>query len=53
MTNIALLIAGGIGSRMQQAVPKQFMTVLDKPVIIYTLEAFQKHPSIDVIAVFV
>ena len=36
---------------MQQAVPKQFMTVLDKPVIIYTLEAFEKHPSIDIIAV--
>ncbi len=51
MTNIGLIIAGGVGARMQQAVPKQFMTVLDKPVIIYTLEAFEKHPSIDVIAV--
>ena len=36
---------------MLQAVPKQFMTVYDKPVIIYTLEAFERHPSIDVIAV--
>lgn len=51
MTNIALIIAGGVGARMQQAVPKQFMTVLDKPVIIYTLEAFEKHPSIDIIGV--
>jgi len=49
--NIGLIIAGGVGARMQQAVPKQFMTVKDKPVIIYTLEAFEKHPSIDVIAV--
>lgn len=51
MTTIGLLIAGGVGSRMQNAVPKQFMTVMDKPVIIYTLEKFEKHPSIDVIAV--
>ena len=49
MTTIGLIIAGGVGARMQQAVPKQFMTVMDKPVIIYTLEAFEKHPSIDVI----
>lgn len=51
MANIGLLIAGGSGTRMQFAVPKQFMTVMDKPVIIYTLEAFERHPSIDVIAV--
>lgn len=51
MTTIGLIIAGGTGSRMQYAVPKQFMTVLDKPVIIYTLETFEKHPAIDVIAV--
>ena len=51
MTNIALIIAGGVGSRMQQAIPKQFMTVLDKPIIAYTMEKFEKHPTIDVIAV--
>lgn len=51
MTNIGLIIAGGSGSRMRFAVPKQFMTVMDKPVIIYTLERFENHPSIDVIAV--
>lgn len=51
MTNIGLIIAGGIGARMQQAVPKQFMTVFDKPIIVYTMEKFEKHPSIDVIAV--
>ena len=49
--NVALIIAGGSGSRMRFAVPKQFMTVLDKPVIIYTLEAFERHPAIDVITV--
>ncbi|MFT8668781.1 MAG: IspD/TarI family cytidylyltransferase [Liquorilactobacillus hordei] len=49
--NIALIIAGGVGKRMQQDIPKQFLTIDNKPVIIYTLEAFQQHPSIDVIAV--
>lgn len=51
MANIALLIAGGSGNRMGQSIPKQFLTVNERPVIIYTLEAFQKHPEIDVIAV--
>ena len=36
---------------MQQDVPKQFLTVNEKPIIVYTLEAFQKHPQIDVIGV--
>ncbi|MEY8332168.1 IspD/TarI family cytidylyltransferase [Lachnospiraceae bacterium 47-T17] len=49
--NIALIIAGGSGARMQQDIPKQFLSVNDKPVIIYTLEAFQRHPEIEVIAV--
>lgn len=49
--NIALLIAGGSGARMHQNIPKQFLTVNERPVIVYTLEAFQKHPEIDEIAV--
>lgn len=49
--NIALIIAGGSGQRMGQDIPKQFLNVQDKPVIIYTLEAFQKHPNIDAIEV--
>lgn len=49
--NIALIIAGGSGKRMQQEIPKQFLNVNDKPIIIYTLEAFQKHPDIDEIGV--
>lgn len=51
MANIALLIAGGSGARMHQDIPKQFLTVNEKPVIAYTLEAFQKHADIDSIAV--
>ena len=49
--NIALIIAGGVGARMHQDIPKQFINVYDKPVIIYTLEAFQNHPNIDAIEV--
>ncbi len=51
MSNIALIIAGGSGNRMQQDIPKQFLTVNERPVIVYTLEAFEKHPEIDAIAV--
>ena len=51
MTTIGLIIAGGVGARMQQAIPKQFMTVYDKPIIAYTMEKFENHPAIDVIAV--
>lgn len=51
MANIALIIAGGVGTRMGQDIPKQFISVNDKPVIVYTLEAFQKHPDIDSIEV--
>ena len=49
--NIAVIIAGGVGSRMGQDIPKQFINVYDKPIIIYTLEGFQKHPLIDAIEV--
>lgn len=49
--NIAIIIAGGSGSRMGQDIPKQFINVYDKPVLIYTLEGFQRHPEIDAIEV--
>lgn len=49
--NVAIIIAGGSGSRMGQEIPKQFINVYDKPIIIYTLEGFQKHPMVDAIEV--
>jgi 2-C-methyl-D-erythritol 4-phosphate cytidylyltransferase len=49
--NVAIIIAGGSGHRMGQDLPKQFINVYDKPVLIYTLESFQKHPQIDAIEV--
>ena len=48
---IALLTAAGVGSRMKQDIPKQFLHIENKPLIIYTLEVFQAHPSIDSIIV--
>ena len=42
-------MAGGVGSRLGAKVPKQFVEVLGKPVIAYTMEHFQNHPEIDAI----
>lgn len=53
MSNIVILTAGGIGSRTHQDIPKQFLSVENKPIIIYTLEAFQRHPNIDEICVVI
>ena len=49
--NAAIIIAGGVGSRMGLDIPKQFVHIYGKPVIIYTLEGFQRHPEIDAIEV--
>lgn len=48
MENIAIILAGGTGERMgDNTVPKQFLTVEGKPVLVYTLEPFQRHEEID------
>ncbi|WEK13799.1 MAG: IspD/TarI family cytidylyltransferase [Candidatus Microbacterium phytovorans] len=50
--NIALIFAGGIGSRMSsQNLPKQFLEIHGKPLIVHTLQHFQDHPEIDGVAV--
>lgn len=46
---VAIVIAGGVGSRMGANIPKQFVEVDGKPVLFYTLEAFEKHPMVDAI----
>ena len=51
MSTIAILTAAGTGARTHQDIPKQFLHVENKPIIIYTLEAFQQHSSIDEICV--
>ena len=51
MNTVALIVAAGKGQRTRQDIPKQFINVYDKPILIYTLENFQKHPEIDDIVV--
>lgn len=49
--NTAIVIAAGVGQRTGQCIPKQFINVLDKPIIAYTLEKFQRSKKIDSIGV--
>lgn len=50
--NIAVIFAGGTGQRMHSKdVPKQFLKMHKKPIIIYTLEIFENHPDIDAIVI--
>ncbi|MBB3086896.1 IspD/TarI family cytidylyltransferase [Geodermatophilus sabuli] len=47
---VAIVFAGGLGSRMVKAqLPKQFITIRDKPVLVHTLEHFQSHPEVGAI----
>ena len=43
--NTAIILAGGVGSRVGANVPKQFIEVNGKPVLVYTIEIYQKHPG--------
>ena len=50
--NAVLIFAGGTGQRMNsRTVPKQFLELHGKPIIIYTLEQFEYHPLVDGIVV--
>lgn len=45
--NIAIIFAGGSGRRMGAGMPKQFLEINGKPIIIHTLDNFQNSPLID------
>lgn len=50
--NVAVIFAGGIGTRINaRALPKQFLEIHGKPIIIHTLEQFEQHPEIDAISI--
>lgn len=49
--NVALILAGGVGNRLGASIPKQFIEVLGKPVLAYTIEAFERHPEIDAVLI--
>ena len=47
----AMILAGGVGSRVGADRPKQFVEIFGKPVVVYTIEIFQKNSNIDAIEV--
>lgn len=51
--NTAIILAGGVGSRMGVDKPKQYLIVDEKPIIVYCLEIFEKHSEIDKIVIVV
>ena len=46
MKNYVILLAGGVGKRMGTDIPKQFLEVDGKPIIVYSIENFQRNPQI-------
>ena len=51
MMNIAMILAGGVGRRMGADIPKQFIKILNKPIIAYTLEIMEKNTNIDAVEI--
>ncbi len=45
--NLAIILAGGSGSRLDEEIPKQFLELAGKPVIAHTIERFDRHAKID------
>lgn len=51
MKNYGIVLAGGVGKRMKTEIPKQFIEVEGKPIIVYSLENFQRNSQIEKIVV--
>ncbi len=51
MDNYVIILAGGIGKRMESDIPKQFIEINHKPIIIYSIENFQNNPNISKILI--
>ena len=49
--NVAVILAGGVGNRVGAGIPKQFIEVLGKPILAYTIDPFEKHPDVDAVLV--
>lgn len=45
--NAVIILAGGKSGRNHQNIPNQFITIHDKPMIVYCMEAYQAHPAVD------
>lgn len=53
MRNIAVVLAGGVGSRANLSTPKQFFKVAGKTVLEHSVDAFERNPNIDEIAIVI
>jgi 2-C-methyl-D-erythritol 4-phosphate cytidylyltransferase len=49
--NIAIILAGGTGTRVGASVPKQFIPIQGKPILAYTVDLFQSNSQIDAIEI--
>ena len=49
--NIAVLLAGGVDPAFKMDIPKQFVNVYNKPIIVYAMQKFQSHPEVDAIMI--
>lgn len=49
--NIAIVLAGGVGKRLDAGKPKQFVELLGKPMLVYAMEIYENSPTIDAIEV--
>lgn len=49
--NVAIILAGGTGTRVGAGIPKQFIEILGKPILAYTLDCFQNNINIDAIEI--
>lgn len=51
MKNVAIILAGGVGQRMGTSIPKQFLELRGKPIIVHTIENFEKNPQVDYVLI--
>ena len=45
--NVAIILAGGKSGRNRQNIPSQFIDVNGKPILVYSMDAYQAHPAVD------
>lgn len=53
MKNVALIVAGGVGSRLSNDIPKQYINIAGNPIILHTIKKFLHHPEIDAVKVVI
>lgn len=51
MKNVAIILAGGVGARFGAPIPKQFLMIKEKPIIVQTINNFEKNPNVDAVLI--